>query len=325
MRSTSVPPLFAPWFSGPPASAHLLAGDGAGLAGLLAELWIERLRAGGETAEVTRWTLEDMERESPDAGLRATSLFCRYRVFVAPDLGELRKEARNSLLAYLRTPEPSTLLVLPCSDRAAARTFSAVPGVRSASPREEQAVSTLAWAAVTRIREAGKELSEDAAAFLVRWVGIDFARLKEELGKLLAYCADRKEIGEEEIRTVCIAAGVVDPFRLAETLVRRDGKGCLTLFRRFAAGAEASDYHGLAGAIAWFVRRRLAERGSSLSTRRGGEILAELSRVDRGMKGESRLSPEQQFEMLLLRLLRDGPGEGPVRTANVSQSTSRGG
>jgi hypothetical protein len=44
-----------------------------------------------------------------------------------------------------------------------------------------------------------------------------------------------------------------------------------------------------------------------LSTRRGGEILAALSGIDRGMKGESRLSPEQQFEIRLLKLLTYRP------------------
>lgn len=325
MKPSPVPPLFAHWFSGPPAPAYLLSGEGVGLAGLLAELWIDRFRAGGATAELARWTLEDVERESLDAALRATSLFFRHRVFLLPDLADMKKDARNALLAYLGAPEPSAILVLPCSDKAFARTFSAVPGLRSASPREDQAVSTLARAAVERIREAGKELSDDAALFLVRWVGLDDARLKEELGKLLAYSGDRGTIGEEEIRTVCVAGGAVDPFRIAETLVRRDGKGCLTLFRRFAAGAEASDYHGLTGAIAWFVRRRLAGSGATLSIRRGGQILAALSRVDRGLKGESRLSPEQQFEIQLLALLGDAPRDRIGKSVKGPQSTGRGG
>ena len=308
MKPSPVPPLFQAWLSGSPAPAYLLSGDGTGLADLLAELWLARFRAEGTTAEITRWTPADIERESPDAAFRTPSFFFRFRMFVLPDLGDLKKGPRDALLAYLGAPDPSVILVLPCSDKAATRTFSAVSGVRSAAPREDQVVSTLARTAASRIREAGKELSEDAAAFLVRWVGMDFARVKEELGKLLSYSADRREIGEEEIRTVCIAGGEVDPFRLAEKLVRKDKQGCLTMFRQFAAGAEAADYHGLLGAIAWVVRRRLADKGAALSPRRGGEILTALSRIDRGMKGESRLSPEQLFEIQLLKLLRGGPG-----------------
>jgi DNA polymerase III delta subunit len=303
-----VPPLFQPWFSHSLAPAYLLSGEGAGLADLVAELWLDRFRAEGITAELIRWTPADIERESMDAVFRTPSFFFRFRMFILPDLGDLKKGPRDALLGYLGAPDPSVILVLPCSDKATARSFSAIPGVRSTAPREEQVVSTLARAAVSRMRETGKELSEDAAAFLVRWVGMDFARVKEELGKLLSYSAGLREIGEEEIRAVCISGGAVDPFRLAEKLVHRDKKECLTLFRRFAAGAEAADYHGLVGAIAWFVRRRLADKGTALAPRRGGEILAALSRIDRGMKGESRLSPEQLFEIQLLKLLRDGPG-----------------
>ena len=303
----NVPPLFATWLSAPPAPAYLLSGEGAGLAELLAELWMDRFVAEGVTAELARWTAADLERDSPTAVFRTPSFVCRQRVFLLPDLGELKKGAREELRAYLGTPEPSVLLVLPCSDRAAARTFSSIAGLRSAAPREEQAVAALARAAVARIQAAGKELSEDAAVFLVRWVGLDFARVKEELEKLLTYSAGRPGIGEEEIRAVCIARGAVDPFRLAESLVRGDRKACLALFRRFSAGAEGSDYHGLVGAIAWIVRRRLAEKGGTLSARRGGEILSALSRIDRGMKGESRLSPEQQFEIRLLKLLTSQP------------------
>jgi DNA polymerase-3 subunit delta len=303
VKDFPVPPLLQPWFSAPAAPAYLLAGDGAGLADLVAELVLDRFRAEGATAELSRWTAADLERESPEAAFRTPSFFFRFRIFALPDLGELKKAARDPLQKYLAAPEPSVVLVIPCSDRGVTKTFSAIPGIRAVSPREEQVISTLAKAAVARMREAGKALSDDGASFLVRWVGMDFARLKEELGKLVSYSGGRKEIGEEEIRAVCIAGGAVDPFRLAEKLVRRDRKECLAMFRRFAAGADSADYHGLVGAIAWYVRRRLADRSAALSPRRGGEILAALSMSDMGLKGESRLSPEQLFEIRLLKLL----------------------
>ncbi|HEY7528305.1 MAG TPA: hypothetical protein VH660_04075 [Candidatus Deferrimicrobiaceae bacterium] len=303
MKDFPVPPLLRPWFSAPPAPAYLLAGDGAGLADMVAELLLDRFRAEGTTAELSRWTAADLERESPDAAFRTPSFFFRFRIFTLPDLGELKKAGRDPLQKYLAAPDPSVVLVLPCTDRGVTRTFSAIPGVRAVAPREEQVVATLAKAAVARMREAGKGISEDGASFLVRWVGMDFARLKEELGKLVSFSGGRMEIGEEEIRAVCIAGGAVDPFRLAEKLVRRDRKECLEMFRRFAEGADAADYHGLVGAIAWYVRKRLADRSAALSPRRGGEILAALSMIDAGLKGESRLSPEQLFEIRLLKLL----------------------
>lgn len=303
MKRSPVPQLFQPWFSGRPAPAYLLAGDGAGLADLVAELWLGRFREEGKTAELVRWTAVDLERESPEASFRTPSFFFSFRIFVLPDLAEVKKAPREAVLAYLGAPDPSVLLVLPCAERHAARAYSAVAGVKSMTPREEQVVSALAGFAVATVRGAGKAFPGDAAEFLVRWVGLDYSRLKEEIGKLLSFAGDRTEIGEEEVREVCVARGAVDPFVLARKLEDRDLKGCLSMLRKFAAGAEAADYHGLVGAIAWSVRKRLVARGTTLSPERGGRILAALSLIDRGMKGESGLSPEQVFEIRLLKLL----------------------
>ncbi|MBI5420398.1 MAG: hypothetical protein HZA60_09935 [Deltaproteobacteria bacterium] len=298
-----VPPLLRSWFGDAPSPAYLLGGDGAGLADLVAELWMRRFGEQGIAADLTRWTPADLERESLEAVWRTPSFFVRYRLFILPDLGDLKKGVRDGILAYLSAPDPTVVLVLPSTDRGATRSFSSVPAVRSAVLREEQAASVLAQFTVSVASGAGKELSEDAAAFLVRWVGLDYSRIREEMEKLLSFGADRKEIGEEEIRQVCVAGGAIDPFALAEKLVREDKRGCITLFRQFAAGAESADYHALVGAVAWVVRKRLAGQGTGLSPRRGGEILTAMSWIDRGMKGESRLSPEQLFEIRLLKLL----------------------
>jgi len=122
---------------------------------------------------------------------------------------------------------------------------------------------------------------------------------------VLAFAAGRGEVVEEDIRAVCVSRGAVDPFRLAETLVRKDSKACLALFRRFAAAAEPDDYHKLNGAVAWFLRSRIQGKGSAggVTPRRAAEIFRALSRIDREMKGESRLSPGQVYEIRLLSLL----------------------
>jgi DNA polymerase III delta subunit len=186
--------------------------------------------------------------------------------------------------------------------------FSSVGGIRSASPGEEDVVAALAEFAVSRAAEAGKGLSGEAAVFLARWIGADFPRFRAELGKLFSFAASRGQIGEEEIRAVCIPGGSVDPFRLADDLMSRNRKGCIEKFRRFSASAESGDYHALVGAIAWSVRRRLAAaesrgRGRTFTAERGAKILQALSRIDRGLKGGSGLTPEQFFEIHLLKLL----------------------
>ncbi len=309
MTASGRPGVFQQWLAGEPAPAYLLAGEGAGLADLLGELLQARFREEGGAAELRLVTAADLERESPSMEWRTPSFFASRRVFVLPDVEEIRKAARKEVLGYLASPEPSVTLVLPCSGRDGVKAFAGVPGVRSAALREEQVVSALARYVADAAAAAGRTLADDAAEFLARWVGTDFSRVKAETRKLLAFVGERTEIGEEDIRAVCVAGGEVSPFRLAEALFRRDVRGCLALFRKFARGADASDYHGLVGAIAWDARRRMAGQGAgprarpALSAERGGAILSALSRIDRGLKGESGLSPEQLFEIHLLKLL----------------------
>ncbi len=306
---------------GDPAPAYVLGGEGARLSEMLAEGMVSRLRRAGETAELIHWSAADLERESPAVAWRSLSFFFRWRVFLLPDAGEWKQGPRKEILTYLESPDPSVLLVIPCSERKALKGFVSVRGVRSTTFGEEDVVAAMADFAISPAAEAGKTLPEEAAVFLARWVGADFPRIKAEVGKLLSFAATRGEIGEEEIREVCIAGGAVDPFRLAEDLMSRDTGRCIEGFRRFAASAESGDFHALVGAIAWSVRRKLAwaaqpgkgpwvrsfgKRGA-FPAARGMEILVALSRIDRGLKGGSGLTPEQVFEIELLKLLGDGP------------------
>jgi len=305
LKPAEPPPIFRAWLSRDPAPAYLLYGDGAGLAGLLARTWEGRLRGEGVPIESFRWTLEDLSRESPTAAWRSPSFFSRRRIFTLPDLAEMKKAHRDEIKAYLESPEPSATLILHGTDYRQAKTFAGARNLLSDAPREEKAVEALARHAVAAAAEGGAKLTRESALFLARWVGASFDALDAEIGKVLAFAAGRGEVTEEDIRAMCVSRGAVDPFRLAETLVRKDGKACLALFRRFAAGADPDDYHKLNGAVAWFLRSRIQGKGGSggVTPRRAAEIFRVLSRIDREMKGESRLSPGQVYEIRLLSLL----------------------
>ena len=305
MKPADPPPIFREWLSRDPAPAYLLYGDGAGLAGLLARAWEGKLRGDGVPIESFRWTLEDLARESPTAAWRSPSFFSRVRIFTLPDLAEMKKAHRDEIKAYLESPEPSATLILHGTDFRQARTFSGAGNLLSDAPREEKAVEALARHAVRAAAEGGAKLTRESALFLAKWVGASFDALDAEIGKVLAFAAGRGEVVEEDIRAVCVSRGAVDPFKLAEALVRKDVKGCLSLFRRFAAAAEPDDYHKLNGAVAWHLRSRIqgARGAGPVTPQRAAEVFRILSRIDREMKGESRLSPGQVYEIRLLSLL----------------------
>lgn len=317
MNEPPVPSVFRSLVLGDPSPAYLLGGEGARLAEMLAGMLVSRFREQGETAELVHAVVADLEKESLVPSWRTPSFFFRRRVFLLPDAGEWKQGVRKEILSYLGSAEPSVHLVIPCADRRTRNLFASAGGIRAASPGEEDVASAMADFAVSLAEGEGKRLSGDAAVFLARWVGSDFPRFRSEMEKLLSFGAAKEEIGEEEIREVCVAGGMVDPFRLADDLMAKNRVRCLESFRRFAAGAETGDYHALVGAISWSVRRKLAAhakggtgtgmrpggKGATLFAARGGRILTAMSRIDRDLKGRSGLTPEQVFEFGLLTLL----------------------
>jgi DNA polymerase III delta subunit len=294
---------FQAWVGRPPAPAYFLYGAGAGLAGLLAAEWERRMRAEKVSFETFRWTMTDVERESPTMAWRSPSFFTSLRIFVLPDLAEMKKAHRDEIKEYLAAPEPSAMLILHGTDFRQARTFAGAANLLSAAPRDDQAVEALAGHAVAAAKDAGTALSPDSAAFLARWTGISFEALEAELGKVLAFTAGKGAVTEDDIRAVCVFRGEVNPFHLAEALVRKDRVACLSMLRRFSETAKDDEFHQLNGAVAWVLRDRIRGKGGTVAPARAAELFETLSRIDRDLKGESRLSPRQIYEIRVLSVL----------------------
>lgn len=295
--------IFRDWLARDPAPAYFLYGNGSGLAGLLAGEWERRMRNQGIPIETHRWTVEDLGTGSFETAWRSRSFFTRLRIFLLPDLAEMKKAQRDRIREYLESPEPSAMLILHGTDFRQARTFAGAANLLSDAPGETQVLDALARHAVCAARDAGVKLPRDTALFLARWVGGSFEALEAEIAKVLAFASGREEVTEEDIREVCISRKAVDPFRLAESLVKKERDACIAQFRRFAAAAGPDDFHRLNGAVAWVLRNRIQGKGGGIPIRRAAEVFRVLSRIDRELKGESRLSPVQVFEIRLLSLL----------------------
>ncbi|MCL1926121.1 MAG: hypothetical protein FWF95_03170 [Syntrophorhabdaceae bacterium] len=295
--------MFRSWFASPPAPAYLLYGAGSGLAGLLVSGWERKLRGEGASFEIFRWTMTDFEKESPTLAWRSPSFFSRTRIFVLPDLAEMKKVHRDEVKSYLSAPEPSATLILRGTDFRQAKTFSGTANLLSLAPREDQATEVLAGYAVNEAKEAGISLSRGSATFLARFTGGLFEALDAELRKLLVFVAGKDTVTEEDIKAVCVFRGEVNPFHLAEALERKDVAATLGMLRRFAQNAKDDEYHQLTGAIAWHLRESARGKRGSISVERATKLFEVLSRIDREIKGESRLSPRQVYEIRLLSAL----------------------
>lgn len=297
MTRSGAPPVFSAFLEGDPPPAFVLAGDAAGLAELLAELWLERLKADGHSAELSHMTPLDMERDAVTFAWRTPSFFASRRLFLLPDLADLKKGPRDEIAAYLKEPAAHVILFIPSSRKDA---ISAIKGVKPVNLRTDQVESAMASFACGVIRKAGIEIDSHSAAFLARWIGSDFPRFKEEIAKLLATAGKGKTIGEAEIRSVCVASGYeMDPFQFAEALIARDRMKVVTMFRKFSKVAERDEYYKLLGAVSWKVRASAGKLPVTWAT----VLFEALAGIDRGLKGESELSPEQVVEIRLLKLL----------------------
>lgn len=297
MTSPEAGVVLAPYLSGDPPSAFVVAGEGAGLAEMLVEGWRDRFLREGETVELSHLTPLDLERESVTFTWRTPSFFVSNRLYLLPDLADLKKGPREEISAYLKEPAHRVVLFIPATKKDA---ISTIRGVKTVSLRTDQIESAMAAYAVAEAERAGGSISPKAATFLARWIGADFRRFKEEVAKLLATVASGKTIGEGEIRAVCIAGGFeLDPFAFADALIARNREQAVTMFRKFSKSAEKDEYFKLLGAVSWKVRAS----GSRLSPEWGAALIDTLAAIDRGIKGESELSPDQFVEISLLKLL----------------------
>lgn len=285
------------FLSGDPPPAFVLTGAGGGLTELLAGQWHERLQKAGHAPELTHLTPLDMERDSPTFTWRTPSFFASHRLFLLPDLADLKKAARDEIAAYLKEPSFQVTLFIPSSKKDA---ISSIRGVKAVDLGPGQVESIMGELASDLIRETGRTIAMPAAAFLARWIGPDFPRMKEEIEKLVATVEKGQEIGEAQIREVCVAGGYeMDPFKFAEALIARNREQVVRMFRAFSKEAERDEYYKLLGAVTWKVRAS----GGRMSAGWAASLIESLASIDRGLKGESELSPDQFVEISLLKLL----------------------
>lgn len=306
MTPPAPPPLFAKLLAAdPPPTLAVLSGEAAALSGRFAELLVETLRGRGTSAEAHLLTPLDTEKGLPVEGWRTADFFVRHRVYVLPEAQELRKEAKEDLAGWAASPADGVTVVAPALRRDGHGTLRSLPGVATVVPKGSGEVAdALARGAVRDAERAGVELDPAGAAFLVEWVGLDAEKVREEVEKVVLFAGKGGRAGEEQVRQVCVARGGADPFRVARAILDGNRDAFLAAFRRYAAQAATEDYHSLAGAVAWEFRARAKRGRAALPPAVGDRVARALWEIDRGMKGESGLTPGQYLEIRLLAALR---------------------
>jgi DNA polymerase-3 subunit delta len=202
------------------------------------------------------------------------------RRLVVVESAKLPAEARTALAGYLKSPSPSTSLVLFSEERkldirdALIKAAAAAGAVCLFKPlREEDAMARLQAEA----RRIGKALGAEAAEALVAEAGTDWAILKQELEKAALFAAQAQEIGPEHIAACLGYQKNTDPFALPRLIQTRQLKAALThLERLFQEGKPDDQAFRALSQISSSVHKQLRAKRMLKAGRSEAEIFSAL-------------------------------------------------
>jgi DNA polymerase-3 subunit delta len=157
---------------------------------------------------------------------------------------KLMAQARSVLAEYLKAPSQTTTLVLFSDDKkpdgkdVLARAVGDVGATCVFGPLGDDEARRLLREAA---RQAGKELTEEAADALVSEAGTQWAVLRQELEKTLLYCAQDKKVDLAAVAACLGYQKAADPFALTRLIQARDMKACLSHLRRMLKDGKPED------------------------------------------------------------------------------------
>lgn len=144
----------------------------------------------------------DLDAETLGVLLSTPPMMADRRVIVLRDVNTLKKDARQALDQYLKSPAPDLLLIMTATAGAKAdATLSAATTVLEFDPLTGDRIPK--WIAHHATSELAIRITEPAVELLQAAVGSDLHQLAAELDKLASYVQGRgDEIGENAVAAV---------------------------------------------------------------------------------------------------------------------------
>jgi DNA polymerase-3 subunit delta len=298
-----------------------------------------RDRVGEDATE----TLNASESSGEDAAAscNALGLFAVERRLVVVEQVERWKAADvKAVQEYLRKPAPTSVLALLGEevkrDSALAKTVAKAGEVLIYDiPTTRGRKADLPKWVEQQFRERGIVIDHDAARALVELAGDNADELATEVDKLTTWAAGER-IGEREVAELVPARADAPPFDLtdawgrrdvaavvaaSERIVERSGDAPRDVFLRIAAlvtnhvtrvrECQVLDAEGVPPAAAAdrlkrnrFYVQKLYEQAHNFSEEELGDAVIRLARLDRALKGGSKLPGELEFTRALVDITR---------------------
>jgi DNA polymerase III delta subunit len=180
-------------------------------------------------------------------------VMAKRRVVAVSDIDRWKAGEHERILAYLKNPSKSTVLLLASSKLDRRTNFAkTIEGLKQVWRFRKLERPELAKVLTARARKEGKKLAPAAAEEMVVRAGEDLRLLLTELMKLVAFVGDKETIGEEDVAVATAGAGMSDVFAYADSLGRGDlGRSLERLQIMLDGGTSAFE---LIGGLAWHFR-----------------------------------------------------------------------
>ncbi len=129
--------------------------------------------------------------------------FADRRVIIWENSG-LFKAADEKMTEYLKgLPETTYLIFVETEVDKRGKMYKLVQNTGGAAEFAEQDEKTLVRWVVGILKKENKQISEQAALYLISKIGTDMENIKGELEKLVCYCLDKDTVTERDIDDIC--------------------------------------------------------------------------------------------------------------------------
>jgi len=190
------------------------------------------------------------------------------RLVIAKEIEALKAADLEELLAYLRSPSPTTCLLMiankPRYEKKSVTSLVEANGavVRVYSILDRDILPWIdSWA-----RQRGLSIQRDAAQYVWQILGNDLQAITNELQKATIYIKDRKNITFEDVKVVVGDFREYTPFDLADALGKKSREKAFLILSRLIQ--EGEQPVGILASIAWNFRRLM--RAKAMETAGAG-------------------------------------------------------
>ena len=261
-----------------------------------------------------------------------------FRLVLVHDADKLPKETSEAVIAYLKDPNPSTVLCLVAEKLAkTTRLYKALAqvGPRSVIECAPAGRRELPQRVVRMAQVRGMRMDTRAAEQLIALVGESTTMLDTQVGTLAELCRNAGVITQTDVERYVTRIAEVKPWELLDALSARDAHRTLQLYETMQNPSEIALVAMVAGRLRELVcARSLKARGQGRGVARAlgkqdwqvrnhlrwadgfgaGELsqaLATCARSDRALK--SGADPHTTFVTLVLDICGKAAGERPTR------------